>query len=82
MVLRHILLEPILCQIKSRWIMLANKLNILHQFWEIDSGEVKSLPILTEEKMTQKSTKISNGHYQVASGVSLAIGLPLISLKE
>jgi len=44
---------------------------VLCQFWEVDSGGVCSLPVMTaEDKMildrVQKSIKLINGHYQVA----------------
>ena len=44
---------------------------VLRQFWEIDSGGVENLAILSvEEKMivekVERSIELSDGHYQVA----------------
>jgi len=44
---------------------------VLHQFWEIDSSGVRSLPVMTaEDKLVldkvQRSIEFVNGHYQVA----------------
>ena len=44
---------------------------VLHQFWEVDSSGVQSLPVMTvEDKIAldkvQKSIEFVDGHYQMA----------------